>query len=94
MKYNRLFLFFLVLLFLFSVSASFAQEKKKVEIINADALKYDGSISKEYKRLIGNVQFKHNDIIMWCDSAHMYNEQNIIKAFSKVHINQNDTLNI
>ncbi|MEI7597018.1 MAG: OstA-like protein [Bacteroidota bacterium] len=84
----------LAIVFFISIFAASAQEKQKVEILNADALKFDHTISSEYKRLIGNVLFKHNDILMWCDSAHMYNEQNMVKAFGKVHINQNDTLNI
>ena len=72
----------------------FSQEGKRIELVKADVMKYEEEVSSQYNRLIGNVVFKQNDIMLYCDSAHLYKNQNLVKAYSKVHICQNDTLNI
>lgn len=74
----------------FSVSS---QERKRIEIIQAGDL-----IQTEYianaRRLIGDVIIKHQDILMYCDSAYTYEESNRVDAFGHVHINQADTLHL
>ena len=45
-------------------------------------------------KLLGNVRLKHNDIIISCDSLYQYERKNFVKAFSRVHMVQNDTLNM
>jgi len=61
---------------------------------NADFYTYDEKISKNAVRMLGNVRFRHNDVVMLCDSAYQYNDENIVDAFGNVHIVQGDTLNL
>jgi lipopolysaccharide export system protein LptA len=73
---------------------AFAQEKaKEVEIINADKLQFktleDGS---SVRKLVGNVKLKHENTLMFCDSAYMYKETNTLDAFGNVHIIENDSI--
>ena len=70
-----------------------AQEPKHIEILNANSLEYDESLGNKAKRLIGNVEFKHDDVLMFCDSAY-YFDDNRIDAFSNVKILQGDTLSL
>ena len=70
-----------------------AQQPKQIEIINANTLEFDDKIGTQAKRLLGDVQFKHDNILMYCDSAYYY-ENNKIDAFGHVHIKQGDTLNL
>ena len=46
------------------------------------------------QRLIGNVNFNYQGNTMYCDSAHYYNKTQEVRAYGKVHINKNDTLNL
>src|SRR5450759_28983 len=70
--------------------------KKKIELKNADEdlILRDPLTGKDIHYLKGNVQLKDNEIMMWCDSAHYYPDKNQVKAYSKVHIQQGDTLNL
>lgn len=72
----------------------YAQRKERIEIKRADALE---SIKKEGlkgQKLVGNVQFKHQNTLMYCDSAYLYSKTNNIDAFGSIRINQGDTLNL
>jgi lipopolysaccharide export system protein LptA len=69
-------------------------EKRIIEIIHCDSLGQEGVINGDYKRLLGHVELKHNDILMFCDSAHHFGATRRVKAYGKVHISQGDTLNI
>jgi lipopolysaccharide export system protein LptA len=46
------------------------------------------------QRLIGNVNFRYQGNTMYCDSAHYYAKSKEVRAYGKVHINKNDTLNL
>ena len=83
-----------VLLFLFCLlSASvYGQNVERIELVNADLSEFDESINSKATRLLGNVAFRHENTLMYCDSAYMYREENRIEAFSNVRINQGDTL--
>lgn len=67
---------------------------KKIELLHANELQYDESRTGKVRRLLGDVQFKHDDALMYCDSAWLYNETNTMDAFSRVHIKQGDTLDL
>ena len=69
-------------------------QKRKVELIHADEYKPDEKLGRKLGKFIGNVAFKHNEIIMTCDSAYFYQAENQLKAFSRVHVEQGDTLDI
>src|SRR6218665_1956817 len=66
---------------------------KKIEILNAGVLKSAVDIADGAKRLIGDVRFKHEDVLMFCDSAYFYSN-NSLDAFGHVHIQQNDSIHL
>ena len=67
-----------------------------IELINADEdiIVRDPITRKDIHRFHGNVLLKHNEIIMSCDSAHFSQDKNQVTAFSKIHIEQGDTLDL
>lgn len=81
-------------LFLFFQPLVLAQKAKKLNIVHADDLIFDDSKGVKAKRLIGNVVFKQENTMMYCDSAYFYSETNSMKAFSRVRIEEGDSLSI
>ena len=73
---------------------SFSQEKKRVDIEQADFLESNEKIASNAQRLVGNVRIRHENILMWCDSAYTYTGTNRVDAFGNVHINQADTVDL
>jgi lipopolysaccharide export system protein LptA len=69
-----------------------AQKLTRLEILNAELTAYDIKLGKDARKLIGNVQLKHEDVIMSCDSAYFYSETGSVDAFSHVKVVQGDTL--
>jgi lipopolysaccharide assembly outer membrane protein LptD (OstA) len=93
---------YIVILLLFSINL-YSQippvtktGKKSIELTNADIdfIEKDITSGKDLHRLLGNVSFLHNKIKMSCDSAHYLPDKNQVTAFSKVHIEQGDTLDL
>jgi lipopolysaccharide assembly outer membrane protein LptD (OstA) len=96
---RQTFLYVLITLFLPLLSFSQPKEqtsksRKKIEIIHTDRLETDNKMGSDFRRLIGNDTIKHNDILMYCDSAHVYQNTKRVWAFGKVHIKQGDTLDL
>ncbi len=89
---QRSFLFSVFYLIVFSAPL-LSYSQKKVEIINANILKFDKDLGNGAKRLIGNVQFKQDNAVMFCDSAYFYSN-NALDAFGHVHIQQGDSVNL
>ncbi len=83
----------LVLLMLVSLF-SYSQEKKRIDIEQADYLEADDKIAPNAQRLVGNVRIRHEKVLMWADSAYTYTGTNRVDAFGNVRINQNDTLDL
>ncbi|MBI5541679.1 MAG: organic solvent tolerance protein OstA [Bacteroidia bacterium] len=72
-----------------------AQQVKKIELINADAIDYDENLlGKEIKRLSGNVAFKHDSALLFCDSAYFNSVRNNVVMYGHVHINIGDTIHL
>ncbi|HKR07252.1 MAG TPA: OstA-like protein, partial [Bacteroidia bacterium] len=95
MKTKVVHLFYCIwICFLLLPVISFSQKKTKVELINANTLEGDESLGKNVFRLIGNVQFKHDNVLMNCDSAYRFSDENRFDAFGNIHINQGDTVNV
>lgn len=97
----RQLIFALVLMFF--VPSLLAQEtkvkpatRKMVELLNADTVNIlrDPQTGKDYHHLLGHIRFKDNDVLMWSDSAHYFPDRNQLIAYSRVHIQQGDTLNL
>jgi lipopolysaccharide export system protein LptA len=70
--------------------------KRMVEIIHADEGidEIEKHTGRRLTRLIGNDSLKHNDVFLTCDSAHFYKDYNQIKAYSRIHMTQGDTLQL
>lgn len=83
-----------LLLLLVMPGSLIAQTKRKVEIEQADALLHNEAIIANAQRLIGNVRIRHNNIVMWCDSAYSYTDVNVVDGFGNVHILKDDTLHL
>lgn len=71
-----------------------AQETSQIEILNANTLEFDETTGRKAKRLIGDVRFKHDDALMFCDSAYFYSEENSMDAYGHVKIVQGDSLQL
>ena len=74
-------------------SVAYAQKVSKVEIINADSFEFDEDLGNGAKRLLGNVQFKQDNVLMFADSAYYY-DNNSLDAFGNIHINQSDSVHL
>jgi hypothetical protein len=77
------------------LSALQAQEQVPPQVEQkADYMEFDQGIAGGAYRLIKNVEFKHEGALMYCDSAYFYKASNSLDAFSRVHINQADTMQL
>ncbi|MBL0340551.1 MAG: hypothetical protein IPP71_06310 [Bacteroidetes bacterium] len=84
----------LVLFFICFPAILYAQQTSQVEIDNADTFEGDESLGKNVSRLLGNVRFKHQGALMYCDSAYLYQETNSLDAFGRIRIVQGDSINL
>ncbi|MBU0486702.1 MAG: hypothetical protein KKA07_05545 [Bacteroidetes bacterium] len=70
-------------------------EKKKIELLHAEELMFDRDISPDFRILRGDVQFKHNKTLLFCDTAFLYQDENRVEAFGHIHITEEgDSLNV
>ena len=67
-------------------------QTNKVFLENADILKANEAVSRDYQVLKGNVRFRRGDMYMFCDSAYFYAETSSLDAFGHVRMTQGDTL--
>jgi len=66
----------------------------KIEIRNADSFEGDESMGKNVRRLIGNVVFQQDEVMMYCDSAYLYSNDNSLDAYGRVRFEQGDSLRL
>lgn len=91
---------FCVLLFVPVILAQVPQQKrivkKKIELVFAEtgSIVKDPVSGEELHHFLGDVQFKHNEVLMYCDSAHYSSKKQQLTGFSNVHIEQGDTLDL
>jgi len=71
-----------------------AQQKSRVNIEHADSYRYSAKIGKRIQRLIGNVVIRQDSTLFHCDSAYIDELKNSFEAFSNVHIEVNDTVEV
>jgi lipopolysaccharide export system protein LptA len=89
-----------VILFLFVMTGLSAQNsepqpgKKKIELKYADVDSIVKEGGNDVHHLKGKVWFVDNGANMRCDSAQFYPDKNQLKAYSKVHVQQGDSLNM
>ena len=81
----------LFIAFLFISLVGFSQQRK-IQLIHADNTIKDDSKYPDAIVALGHVQVAHEGAILSCKQALIYQEDNIIKAFGDVVINQGDTI--
>ena len=59
---------------------------------HAETLNFDEEQHPDAQILRGNVRFRHDDALMYCDSAYYYEKNNSLDAFGNVRFVQGDTL--
>lgn len=93
---KSLFLFSFIVLSINSSAQSHIKTKSgaKIEILGATTFEMDESIGNGAKRLIGNVRLKHENALMFCDSAYVYSKTNTMDAYGHVKITQGDSLQL
>ncbi|MHB9057079.1 MAG: OstA-like protein [Paludibacteraceae bacterium] len=65
-----------------------------VHLEQSAELSYDQFLHPGIQILKGNVRFRHDNALLYCDSAYFYEAQNSFDAFSNVRIVQGDTLTV
>lgn len=74
--------FLLLLISLMTQGKSWAQQSSTLEIISADLLQG----ASGFERLLGAVKMKHQNSLIYCDSAHFYRGENRAQLFGRVRI--------
>jgi lipopolysaccharide export system protein LptA len=86
--------YLLILIVLVGVYKSNAQIGGKIQVLGARTFEYDQAANGKIRKLIGDVRLKQDNTLLYCDSAYQYEETNYVEAFSRVHINANDSVHI
>ena len=68
--------------------------KSRVHLLHVDSMFFDDRVSKTAQFLVGNVQFEHEGIYMYCDCALYYEASNSFDAYGNVKMVQGDTLTL
>jgi len=63
-----------------------------VYLEHSETLTFDKLINPDMQVLKGNVRFRHDNVLLYCDSAYFYSTANSLNAFGHVRIVQGDTL--
>ena len=66
----------------------------RIELLGSKELVGGTFNGVEIRKLLGDVRFKQQDVLLFCDSAYQYLERNEVEAFSNVRVVQNDTVTI
>lgn len=59
---------------------------------NSESLSFDQILRPDVQVLNGNVRFRHDNVLLYCDSAYFYEKANSLDAYGNVRIVQGDTL--
>ncbi|EAZ96093.1 hypothetical protein FBBAL38_01700 [Flavobacteria bacterium BAL38] len=84
--------FFYIAFLLLSVTFLVAQENKKIIIENSDFVDMNQTEIPGAIVFTGNVRIIHNGVKMFCNKAYHFKDENYIKAFGNVQMNQGDTI--
>ncbi|MBQ7192583.1 MAG: hypothetical protein IJS00_06935 [Paludibacteraceae bacterium] len=90
-----IFLFFLLLTVannIVSQTANTAAPQKMVFLEHSKTLSFDQKRLPDAQILKGDVRFRHDSALMFCDSAYFYEKSNSVTAFGHVRFEQGDTL--
>ena len=85
---------YILLLFLVPLGMV-AQEESKVSLVfleHSETLSFDEKRLPDVQILKGDVRFRHDSALMFCDSAYFFEKQNSLHAFGHVHLLQGDSI--
>ncbi len=78
-----------------AASASCYGQSQPLEILNSDITSFEKSnAGASVRKLIGNVHVRQDTNVVWCDSAYYYKDRNVLDAFSRVHVQMGDSINL
>lgn len=77
---------------LLGIAAAWSESETMVYLEQAETLIFDEERHPDAQILKGNVRFRHDDALMYCDSAYFYESSNSLDAFGHVRFVQGDTL--
>lgn len=86
---------FLILMLCFVALGAAAQDSAKTSLVyleHSQTLSFDEQRLPDAQILRGDVRFRHDSVIMYCDSAYFFEKENSLHAFGHVHMVQGDTL--
>ncbi len=63
-----------------------------VYLEDSETMNFDQEVNPDVQLLKGNVRFRHDNTLLYCDSAYFYAKANSLDAFGNVRIVQGDTL--
>ncbi len=63
-----------------------------VYLEHSETLTFDKITNPDMQVLKGNVRFRHDNVLLYCDSAYFFEKANSLNAFGNVRIVQGDTL--
>ena len=72
-----------------------AQDTVKISLVyleHSETLSFDEKRLPDAQILRGDVCFRHDSVLMYCDSAYFFEKENSLHAFGHVHIVQGDSL--
>ena len=71
-----------------------AQEKasQMVYLEHSETLSFDEKRLPDAQILRGDVRFRHDSALMYCDSAYFFDKENSLHAFGHVHLIQGDSI--
>lgn len=93
MKSLRFIIAFIICLFCLNINAQ-EKNKARIHILHADMSLYDDSNGKDFERLIGDVQMRHEETLFFSDSAYFNDKTQFFYGYGKVRIKVNDSTDI
>ena len=69
-------------------------QAQSLEIINSDALYMRSTRGEQYKVLSGNVQLKDKDLLIFCDSAILFEERKYLEAIGHIYIEKEASIKL
>jgi len=93
-NFNKTLFLYILLFCVFFNPLLIAQKTTKIELVSANTLEFDKTLNRDVRKLMGEVVLKHDNTLMYCDSAYLYSETNRFDAFSNIHIKVSDSVDV
>ena len=90
-----IFIFFaLIILTLNPVLSQDTAKKKRKVNVTGKKLVHSKDMAPDVRLILGDVKITHGNVVMYCDSAYLYNDSNRVVAYDNIHIIQNDSIHL